>query len=32
VTRDVPEGHLAIGNPARAMKLSTVKGARSPAP
>lgn len=28
VTRDVPDGHLAIGNPARAMKLSTVKGAR----
>lgn len=28
VTRDVPDGHLAIGNPARAMKLSTVAGGR----
>jgi acetyltransferase-like isoleucine patch superfamily enzyme len=28
VTREVPDGHLAIGNPARTMKLTTVKGAR----
>jgi acetyltransferase-like isoleucine patch superfamily enzyme len=25
VTKDVPAGHLAIGNPARAMKLETIK-------
>ena len=28
ITKDVPAGHLAIGNPARAMKLQTVKAAR----
>jgi maltose O-acetyltransferase len=28
VGRDVPAGHLAIGNPARTMKLETVKAAR----
>lgn len=28
ITADVPEGHMAIGNPARSMKVSTAKGAR----
>jgi maltose O-acetyltransferase len=28
ITADVPAGHMAIGNPARAMKVSTARGAR----
>jgi acetyltransferase-like isoleucine patch superfamily enzyme len=28
VTKDVPAGHLALGDPARAMKLETIKAAR----